>query len=90
MNFSANTLISLIATIAFLIVVLLLLRAVLVVFRPEPHEQQASWKFRTVIYVVLSFAIPLWPLTFPLFLVLAHRSYLAGAAKPAKAPDTAP
>lgn len=81
MNFSASTPISLIATIAFLIVVLLLLRAVLVVFRPEPHERQGSWKFRTVIYVVLAFAIPLWPLTCPLFLVLAHRSYLAGAAQ---------
>lgn len=86
MNFSASTPISLIAMMAFLIVFLLSLRAILVVFRPEPHEQQATWKFRTIIYAVLAFAIPLWPLTFPLFLVLAHRSYLAGAASLATSP----
>ncbi|NCT82966.1 MAG: hypothetical protein GXC94_07490 [Comamonadaceae bacterium] len=81
MNFSLGTLVSLAGFVVLLIVALLLLRAVLTAFQPEPGEVERSWKFRTVVYVALSLAVPLWPLTFPLFLLLAHRSYLAGAPR---------
>lgn len=79
MNFNLGTLFSLAVFVAMLIVALLLVRAVLGAFRPEPGEVERSWKFRTVVYVALALFVPLWPLTFPLFLVLAQRSYLAGA-----------
>ena len=81
MNLSPGILFSLAGFVVLLIIALLLLRSVLVAFRPEPGEVECSWKFRTVVYVALSLAVPLWPLTFPLFLLLAHRSYLAGAPR---------
>lgn len=81
MNLSTGTLVALALSFALLMLVLLLLRAVLTAFRPEPFEAACTWKFRTVVYTALSLAVPLWPLTFPLFLLLAHRSYLAGSPR---------
>lgn len=82
MNLSMGTLFSPVAWAVVFFIALLLVRSV---FRPEPGEVACSWKFRTVIYVALSLLIPLWPLTFPIFLLLAHRSYLAGARRAAVA-----
>ncbi|MEH0168485.1 hypothetical protein V3596_20695 [Roseateles sp. MS17] len=78
MNLSIGTLFSPVAWAVLFFIALLLVRSA---FRAEPGEVACSWKFRTVIYVSLSLLIPLWPLTFPIFLHLAHRSYLAGARR---------
>ena len=82
MNLSIGTLLSPITLVVLFVVALLLVRSA---FRPEPGEVACSWKFRTVIHVALSLLIPLWPVTFPIFLLLAHRSYLAGARRTAVA-----
>ncbi|MDR0251116.1 MAG: SHOCT domain-containing protein [Burkholderiales bacterium] len=42
------------------------------------NEIADTWKFRTVIFVILAFVIPFWLITLPLFLFLAYRSYKAG------------
>lgn len=81
MNFSAATLFSLFGFVLVLILFRVYLRWLLISFRPEPGERACTWKFRTVVLLALSFAVPLWPLTFPLFLGWAHRSYLAGASR---------
>jgi len=41
-------------------------------------ETPNTFKFRTVIYIVLAFVIPFWIITLPLFLILAWSSYKAG------------
>lgn len=49
--------------------------------RPNPSaapEVANTFKFRTVVYIILAFAVPLWLVTFPLFLYLAYKSYVAG------------
>lgn len=66
--------------VVILILIRLYLRWVSTAFRPEPGELAGTWKFRTVVFVALAFAVPLWPLTFPLFLGLGRSSYLAGAS----------
>ncbi len=81
MNLGPGTLFSLLGSFFLLILALVLLRAMRVALRPEPGELSCSWKFRTVVYIALSLVIPLWPITFALFLLLAHRSYLAGAPR---------
>ena len=44
-----------------------------------------TWKFRTVVFILLAFAIPrLWIITIPLYLYLAYRSYKAGARTAAR------
>lgn len=81
MNFNFTpvmALLPLVLSAAFVLLVLHLLRAV---FRPEPGEVARSWKFRTVVWIGLALIVPLWPVTFPLFLWLAHRSYLAGSPR---------
>jgi hypothetical protein len=44
----------------------------------NPGELPNTWKFRTVVFVILAVCIPLWLITFPLFIYLAWRSYHAG------------
>lgn len=42
------------------------------------HEIANTFKFRTVIFIILSLIVPLWIVTLPLFLFLAYKSYVAG------------
>ena len=44
----------------------------------ESVEIANTWKFRTVVFVILACILPLWPISIPLFLYLAYRSYIAG------------
>jgi len=57
---------------------LLLISGALRAGTARPGEIADTWKFRTVILVILAFAIPAWLITLPLFLFLAYRSYKAG------------
>ncbi|MCV2419195.1 hypothetical protein [Paucibacter sp. DJ2R-2] len=79
MNFDLAKLSALLGFFLVLILIRVYLRWVFTAFRPEPSELACTWKFRTVVFVALAFAVPLWPLTFPLFLGLGRSSYLAGA-----------
>ena len=42
------------------------------------NEIQNTFKFRTVIYLILGLIIPFWIITLPLFWFLAYRSYKDG------------
>ena len=78
MNFDMNTLLGLVVFATALLLARLLLRPVRIALQPQAGELARTWKFRTAVYLVLACAVPLWPLSVPLFLWLAHRSYLAG------------
>lgn len=41
-------------------------------------EKTNTWKFRTIVFTILAVIIPAWPISIPLFLFLAYRSYKAG------------
>lgn len=74
-SFGAFHLLVLLGFVALVIwVVRLLMRS----STARPDEVANTWKFRTVVFVVLAFVVPLWIVTFPLFLFLAYRSYVAG------------
>jgi len=45
---------------------------------PNTYEVENTFKFRTIIYIILAISIPLWLITFPLFIYLAYRSYVSG------------
>lgn len=62
-----------------LIVVGIPLWLVVSLVKSSSGEVANTWKFRTVILVILAFVVPLWPVTLPLFLFLAYRSYKAGS-----------
>lgn len=49
-------------------------------FKPEAGEVANTWKFRTVVFVCLAAVIPIWPISVPVFLYFAYRSYVAGSA----------
>ncbi len=42
------------------------------------NEIQNTFKFRTVIYLILGLFVPFWFITLPLFWFLAYRSYKEG------------
>lgn len=44
------------------------------------QDQANSFKFSTIIFLVLGLILPLWPITLPLFWFLAYRSYKSGGA----------
>lgn len=67
-----------------------LFRLVVRVSKPQANEVANTFKFRTVVFLILAFAIPLWIITLPLFLFLAYRSYLAGDQAPHSANQAAP
>lgn len=54
------------------------LRLLFRLIKPKPDEVTNTVKFRTVIFIVLAFTIPLWLITLPLFLYLAYKSYIHG------------
>jgi hypothetical protein len=54
--------------------------------RSRPSTQPAeeapnTWKFRTVVFLILAVVFPLWPITLPLFLYIAYRSYKSGSTQ---------
>lgn len=45
----------------------------------QPHGEVANTlKPSTIIFIILALILPLWPITLPLFLWLAHKSYKGG------------
>jgi len=46
--------------------------------RSRAVEVANTWKFRTVVFIILACFLPLWPITFPLFLYIAYKSYKSG------------
>ena len=42
------------------------------------HEEN-TFKFSTILFIILGLALPLWPITLPLFWWLAYRSYRKGS-----------
>jgi hypothetical protein len=58
--------------------------------RPSPNEIANTFKFRTIVYIILALLpIPLlWLITLPLFLYLAYRTYIYG--KPSDHPSLRP
>jgi hypothetical protein len=44
----------------------------------RPGEKINTWKFRTIVFIILAVIIPAWPISIPLFLYLAFNSYKAG------------
>lgn len=43
------------------------------------EEKANTFKFSTIVYLVLGLILPLWPITLPLFWFLAYRSYKRGS-----------
>jgi hypothetical protein len=78
MNIGPGLLLSLAFLVALIVLMAVVLRFFMSVFRSEPGELACTWKFRTVIYLLMAIAVPLWPLTFPLFAFFAYRSYREG------------
>ena len=63
---------------------------IFVLTKSYPGEVANTWKFRTVVLVIFAFIVPLWPVTLPLFLFLAYRSYKAGSLPEADSKHLAP
>ncbi|EDN68125.1 hypothetical protein BGP_2825 [Beggiatoa sp. PS] len=42
------------------------------------EEKENTFKFTTVLFIILGLMLPLWPITLPLFFWLAYRSYKKG------------
>lgn len=62
----------------FFLAIAIVLIVLIVVSRHDENEIANTWKFRSVIFVILAFVTPLWIVTVPLFLFLAYHSYKAG------------
>lgn len=43
------------------------------------NETANTFKFSTLVFVLLGLFLPLWPITLPLFFWLAYKSYKKGA-----------
>ena len=41
----------------------------------QPNAEDGSFKFSTVIFLILGLIVPLWPISLPLFWYLAYQSY---------------
>jgi H+/gluconate symporter-like permease len=68
--------------LVFLVVIILAIFLLFRVTKPTTGEVANTFKFRTVIFIILAFAIPFWIITLPLFLYLAYKSYAAGTPQP--------
>ena len=66
----------------FLAVIIWAIRLLLRTAAPTADEVANTFKFRTVIFIILAFVIPFWLITLPLFLYLAYKSYVAGTPQP--------
>ncbi|WP_287919192.1 SHOCT domain-containing protein [Comamonas sp.] len=73
-----NSILSWVIVLAILLGMVWLVRLLLRLAAPMPDEVANTFKFRTVVFIVLAFSIPLWLITLPLFLYLAYKSYAAG------------
>jgi competence protein ComGC len=49
---------------------------------PSPGDVANTWKFKTVISLIFALFVPFWPVTAPVFLYLAYRSYSKGEKAP--------
>jgi len=74
----------------FLAVLILPLFFLVRALKPQADEIANTWKFRTVVFTIIAFVIPLWLITLPLFLYLAYRSYVAGTAASSTGSSAAP
>lgn len=72
--------IHLVVVVGFLVLIGWGIRLLLGTTKPAVGEVANTFKFRTVVYIVLALVVPLWLITLPLFLYLAYKSYLAGDA----------
>lgn len=79
MNIDVTSALQLALLLLVLIVVLAVLRMALSrLLAPVPGERAATFKFRTLVLIALAVVLPLWPVTMPWLLLLAHRSYREG------------
>jgi len=61
---------------------ILLIALVVGILKPQKAEASNTWKFRTIIYLLLAFFTSFLVVTIPIFLYLAYRSYVTGDAGP--------
>lgn len=46
--------------------------------KSQTNEVANTFKFRTVVFIILALIVPLWFVSLPLFLYFAYRSYVSG------------
>lgn len=73
-----NSILSWVVMLGILAGMVWLVRLLLRLAAPIPNEVANTFKFRTLVFIVLAIIIPLWLITLPLFLYLAYKSYAAG------------
>ena len=64
----------------FVLVVAYGARLLILATKPRSEDVANTWKFRTIVFVILAVVVPLWILTLPLFLYFAYRSYVEGTS----------